>query len=93
MKALVMATFLLASTAPAMAQPSSAGTGDLGAVVQAGNRDCPPRGSERRLPSPVARPGAVTCAPTGSGPATGYVKAPSTPPPSGSGSPAADRGR
>jgi len=58
---------------------SSAGMGDLGSRVQAGNRDCPPRGSPRRELSVPSAPGAVTCAPTGAGPATGYPPAPSAP--------------
>ncbi len=54
----------------------AAGMGALGAAVQAGNRDCPPRGSPGREISVPSAPGALSCAPTGSGPATGYPPAP-----------------
>ncbi len=87
---LFVLAFLLACADPSQAQngggaPHSsgldggaAGMGALGAAVQAGNRDCPPRGSPGREISVPSAPGALSCAPTGSGPATGYP--PTTPP-------------
>jgi hypothetical protein len=60
---------------------SSAGMGRLGSEVQASNRDCLPRGSTRREVSVPSAPGAISCAPVGSGPATGY--APAIPPKAG----------
>lgn len=57
---------------------SSAGMGRLGSEVQASNRDCLPRGSTRREVSVPSAPGAISCAPVGAGPATGY--APAVPP-------------
>lgn len=78
--ALAMALVLLGA-APTLAQSrpgdsSSAGMGALGAEVQAGNRDCPPRSSPRREPSVPSAPGAESCAPTGAGPATGTAPPP-----------------
>lgn len=57
---------------------SSAGMGRLGSEVQAGNRDCLPKGAPARKVSVPSAPGAISCAPVGAGPATGY--APETPP-------------
>lgn len=57
---------------------SSAGMGRLGSEVQAGNRDCLPREAPTRTVSVPSAPGAISCAPVGAGPATGY--APEAPP-------------
>ena len=78
--ALALALVLLGA-APALAQSrpgdsSSAGIGALGAEVQAGNRDCPPRNSLRRERSVPSAPGAESCAPTGAGPSTGTAPPP-----------------
>lgn len=81
-----LALALLFCAAPTLAQPvdetgpSSAGMGDLGAAVQAGNRDCPLRGATDRVLDAQSTPGAVSCAPTGAGPGNGLTPVPPHPP-------------
>ncbi len=90
LRVLFALAFLLVCVCPCRAQDGTGrppmsthdgggGSGDLGAAVQAGNRDCPPRGSPDREISVPSAPGALSCAPAGSGPATGYPPAPLPP--------------
>jgi hypothetical protein len=78
--ALAIALLLIGTGAAAQSPPdrsSSAGMGELGAAVQAGNRDCPPRGAPGREISVPSAPGAESCAPTGAGPPIGQAPTPS----------------
>src|SRR5579875_1908647 len=83
---LALALALLSCAAPSLAQtatgggPSSAGTGGLGPAVQAGNRDCPPRGASNRAASVPSAAGAASCAPTGAGSGQGLTPVPAAPP-------------